>query len=119
MTTATVTLFHNPACGTSRNNLQLIRDRGIEPAVVEYLKTGWTKEQLTGLFAAMGKRPRELMRTKGALAGELGLTDLAATDDTILAAMVAHPELVERPIVRTPKATLLARPSERVLEALD
>ena len=114
----TVTIFHNPNCGTSRNVLQMIRDTGVEPEVVQYLKTGWTAEGLKALLAEAGLTPREAMRTKGDLAGELGLLDAGTTDATILAAMVAHPVLVERPFVRTPKGTVLARPKEKVLEIL-
>lgn len=116
----TVTIFHNPNCGTSRNVLQMIRDAGQEPQVIEYLKTGWTVDGLKALLAEAGLTPREAMRTKGeaaaALIGELGLLDVS--DDAILAAMVAHPILVERPFVRAPKGTVLARPKETVLEVL-
>lgn len=118
----TVTIFHNPNCGTSRNVLQMIRDTGIEPEVVEYLKTGWTLEGLNTLFAAAGLTPRQAMRTKGetaqGLIEALGLRDEAVADATVLAAMIEHPVLVERPFVRTPKGTVLARPKERVLDVL-
>lgn len=118
----TVTIFHNPNCGTSRNVLQMIRDAGVEPQVIEYLKTGWTTDGLKALLAEAGLTPREAMRTKGeaagALIGELGLLDTGVADDAILAAMVAHPILVERPFVRTPKGTVLARPKEMALEVL-
>lgn len=107
-----VTIFHNPSCGTSRNTLAMIREAGVEPTVVEYLKTGWTRPQLEGLLKKMGKAPRDILRTKGDLAGELGLTDPKASDDKILDAMVAHPILVERPIVDTPKGAVLCRPAE-------
>jgi arsenate reductase len=113
-----VTIFHNPACGTSRNVLQLIRDAGYDPVVTNYLTTGWTRPQLQALFKAMGVRPREMMRDKGSPAADLGLLDPSATDDQILDAMVAHPILVNRPIVVTPLGTTLARPAERVLELL-
>ena len=113
-----ITIFHNPNCGTSRNVLQMIRDTGVEPEVVQYLKTGWTAEQLTTLFAEAGLTPREAMRTKGELAEGLGLLNEGTSDATILAAMVEHPVLVERPFVRTPKGTVLARPKEKVLEVL-
>ncbi|WP_420471257.1 arsenate reductase (glutaredoxin) [Brevundimonas sp. FT23042] len=113
-----ITIFHNPNCGTSRNVLQMIRDTGVEPEVVEYLKTGWTADQLTGLFAAAGLTPREAMRTRGDLAEGLGLLNEGTSDATILSAMVEHPVLVERPFVRTPRGTVLARPKETVLEVL-
>ncbi|HEX6860560.1 MAG TPA: arsenate reductase (glutaredoxin) [Caulobacteraceae bacterium] len=114
-----VTVFHNPACGTSRNTLQAVRESGYEPTVVEYLKAGWTKDQLKDLLAKMGKRPRDVMRVRGTPAEELGLTDPAASDDKILEAMVAHPILVERPIVVTPRGAALCRPSEQVFTLLE
>ena len=108
----TVTIFHNPACGTSRNTLALIREAGVEPTVVEYLKTGWTKAQLQALLKQMGKGPRDVLRVAGTPAEELGLTDPAASDEAILSAMVEHPILVQRPIVVTPKGAALCRPAE-------
>lgn len=114
----TITIFHNPNCGTSRNVLQMIRDAGHEPEVVQYLKTGWTAEGLKALLDAAGLTPREAMRTKGELAEGLGLLNAGTSDETILAAMVEHPVLVERPLVRTPKGTVLARPKEKVLDVL-
>jgi arsenate reductase len=114
----TVTLFHNPNCGTSRNVLQMIRDTGIEPEVVEYLKTGWTPEGLTSLLAEAGLTPREALRTRGELVERLGLLDAEVSDDAILAAMLEHPVLVERPFVRSPRGTVLARPKEKVLAVL-
>jgi len=114
----TITIFHNPNCGTSRNALQMIRDTGVEPEVVEYLKVGWTAEGLTTLLAEAGLTPREAMRTRGDLAEGLGLLEDGVSDATVLAAMVEHPALVERPLVRSPKGTVLARPKERVLEVL-
>lgn len=113
-----VTIFHNPACGTSRNTLEILREQGIEPTVVEYLKTGWTKAQLKDLLAAMGARPADILRTRGDRATELGLTAAGVSDEAILDAMVAEPGLVERPIVVTPKGTALCRPKERVLDLL-
>jgi arsenate reductase len=113
-----VTVFHNPACGTSRNVLAAIREAGHEPEVVQYLKAGWTGDELRDLFAAAGLTPREALRVKGTRAEELGLTAPEATDDQILQAMLAEPILVNRPIVRTPKGTMLVRPSERVREIL-
>lgn len=115
----TVTIFHNPACGTSRNTLAAIRASGVEPTVVEYLKTGWTRDQLHDLLGRLGKAPRDILRVKGTPAAELGLTDPATGDDAILDAMVAHPVLVERPIVVSPKGAVLARPSEKVFDILD
>ncbi|WP_421993591.1 arsenate reductase (glutaredoxin) [Roseococcus sp.] len=106
------TIFHNPNCGTSRNVLAMIREAGHEPEVVQYLKTGWTHPQLESLLKAMGKTPRDILRTKERLAVELGLLDAPAGQ--ILDAMVRHPLLVERPIVVSPKGTVLARPKEKV-----
>ena len=114
-----ITLFHNPACGTSRNTLATIRAAGYAPKVVEYLKTGWTRPQLVELFAAMGSTPREALRKKDAPAADPGLLAPGVSDDDILDAMVARPVLVNRPIVVTPRGTVLARPSERVLDLLD
>ncbi|KPF73857.1 arsenate reductase [alpha proteobacterium AAP81b] len=114
-----ITFYHNPACGTSRNALAMVRAAGYAPEVIDYLKTGWTREQLDGLLAAMAAKPRAIMREKGTPAAELGLTDPAASDDAIVAAMVAHPILVNRPIVVTPLGTKLCRPSEAVLALLD
>jgi arsenate reductase len=114
-----VIIYHNPDCGTSRNTLAMIQAAGYAPEVVEYLKTGWTRPQLEELLAAMNAKPRGLLREKGTPAAALGLLDPAATDDQILSAMVAHPILVNRPIVRTPKGVKLTRPSEVVLELLE
>lgn len=113
-----ITIFHNPACGTSRNTLQAIRDAGYEPNVVEYIKAGWTKPQLQDLLQKMGAAPRDLLRVRGTPAEELGLTDPKASDDKVLDAMVAHPILVERPIVVTPKGAALCRPMEKVRDLL-
>jgi arsenate reductase (glutaredoxin) len=114
-----VTIFHNPNCGTSRNTLAMIRDAGLAPNVVEYLKTGWTRPQLQALLAKMGKRPKDILRVRGTPAEELGLLKDGVSDDAILTAMVAHPILVERPIVETAKGVRLCRPAENVLEILD
>lgn len=114
-----ITIFHNPACGTSRNALEMIRAAGYAPTVVEYLQAGWTRPQLEGLLAAMGANPRELLRTKGTPAEAMGLTDPEVGDDALLDAMVAEPVLVNRPIVVTPKGTRLCRPSEVVLDLLE
>ena len=119
MTDFPITIFHNPACGTSRNTLAMIRAAGYEPKVVEYVEAGWTRSQLKGLVTALGASPRELMREKGTPAAELGLTDAQVSDDTILDAMVQHPILVNRPIVVTPRGARLCRPSEAVLDLLD
>jgi arsenate reductase len=113
-----ITVFHNPNCGTSRNALAAIRAAAHEPAVVEYLKTGWTRPQLEALLAAMGAKPRDILREKNTPAAELRLLDPAVPDGAILDAMVAHPVLVNRPIVVTPKGARLARPAEAVLELL-
>jgi arsenate reductase (glutaredoxin) len=113
-----VTIFHNPACTTSRNALAAIRASGVEPEVVEYLKTGWTVPQLNGLLAAMGKNAREIMRVRGTPAEELGLTRPGVSDAAILKAMTEHPVLVERPIVVTPMGTVLARPLEALTTVL-
>ena len=119
MTDFPVTMFHNPACGTSRNVLEMVRAAGYAPEVVEYLKTGWDADQLRGLFAEAGLTPREALREKGAPAAELGLLEAGASDDAILAAMAEHPILVNRPIVKTPKGAALCRPSERVFDLLE
>jgi arsenate reductase len=111
---ASVTIFHNPACGTSRNVLATLTEAGAKPRVVEYLKAGWSVEQLKGLLATMTLTPRDILRVRGTPAEELGLTKPSATDAAILAAMVAHPILVERPIVVTPKGAALCRPADRV-----
>ena len=113
-----ITIFHNPKCGTSRNTLGIIRAAGYEPTVVEYLKTGWTRDQLGELLAAMAASPRDVLREKGTPAAELGLLEPGVADDQIVAAMVANPVLVNRPIVVTPKGTKLCRPSEAVLDLL-
>ncbi|MGR4866976.1 arsenate reductase (glutaredoxin) [Caulobacter sp. LARHSG274] len=114
-----VTIFHNPSCGTSRNVVAMVREAGLEPTVVEYLKAGWTREQLLDLLAQAGATPRDWLRDKGTSAAELGLLEPGVADDAILEAMVAHPILVNRPIVVTPKGVALCRPSERALDLLD
>ncbi len=113
-----ITIYHNPACGTSRNTLETIRAAGYQPTVVEYLKAGWTRPQLERLFGAMSVTPRQAMREKGSPAAELGLFDASASDDQILDAMVTHPILVNRPIVVTPLGAKLTRPAELVLALL-
>lgn len=114
-----VVIHHNPDCGTSRNVLEIIQAAGYAPVVIEYLTEGWTRPQLLGLFAAAGITPREALRVSRTPAEELGLTDPAVTDEQLLAAMVAHPILVNRPIVCTSKGVRLCRPSEAVLDLLD
>src|SRR3569623_1750657 len=113
-----VTIYHNPACGTSRNTLALLRDKGIEPTVVEYLKDGWTRDQRKDLLTRMGRSARDVLRVKGTEAHELGLTDPTASEDALLAAMILQPILVERPIEVTPKGAALCRPAELVLTIL-
>lgn len=111
-----VTIYHNPACGTSRNTLGLIRNAGIEPHVVEYLRTPPDRATLLALIAAMGVPVREVVRTKEPRYAELGLAD--ADDATLVEAMLAHPVLINRPIVVTALGTKLCRPSETVLDIL-
>ena len=113
-----VTIFHNPACGTSRNTLALIRHAGIEPVVIEYLKTPPSKERLRELATSMGISVRELLRQKGTPYAELGLDDPTLLDEQLLDAMLAHPILINRPIVVTDLGAKLCRPSEEVLELL-
>ncbi len=114
-----VTIYHNPACGTSRNTLAMIRASGEEPTVVEYLKTPPSRETLVDLIARMGIAPRALLREKGTPYADLGLADPKWTDDEIVDFMMAHPILINRPIVVTDKGVRLCRPSERVLGLLD
>jgi arsenate reductase len=113
-----ITIYHNPACGTSRNTLGLIRNSGAEPRIIEYLKTPPTKAELMVLLRLMGMTPRELLREKGTPYHDLGLGDPAKSDDELLDAMVAHPILINRPIVVTPLGVKLCRPSELVLDIL-
>ena len=115
----TVTIYHNPACGTSRNTLEMIRQSGEEPRIIEYLKTPPSRETLIELLDVMGMKPRELLREKGTPYAELGLDDPALTDDALLDAAMLHPILINRPIVVTPKGVRLCRPSEAVLDLLD
>lgn len=110
-----VTIYHNPACGTSRNTLALLREHGIEPTIVEYLKVGWTRARLEGLLERMGASARDILRIRGTEAEALGLTAPGVADATLIAAMVADPKLVERPIVSTPTGVALCRPADRVL----
>lgn len=114
----TVTIYHNPACGTSRNTLAMIRQSGEEPEIIEYLKAPPTRKRLAELIRAMGIKPRELLRRKGTPYDELGLDDPKWTDDQLIDHMLAQPILINRPIVVTPKGVRLCRPSEVVLEIL-
>ena len=113
-----VIIYHNPACGTSRNTLALLRENGVEPQVVEYLKAGWTREQLEALLQTMGVSARDILRVNGSPAHELGLTDPVASEAALIAAMILDPILVNRPIVVTPKGAALCRPPELVLALL-
>ena len=113
-----ITIYHNPACGTSRNTLALIRNSGVEPEVIEYLKTPPSKERLQQLLADMGVGARALLRQKGTPFDELGLADPQWTDDELLDFVVQHPILMNRPVVVTPLGAKLCRPSEAVLELL-
>ncbi len=114
----TVTIYHNPACGTSRNVLGLIRNAGIDPRVIEYLKTPPSRAELVDLIARMGVPVRAVLREKGTPFAELGLGDPALSDDHLIDAMMAHPILINRPIVVTPLGVKLCRPSEAVLDLL-
>jgi arsenate reductase len=114
----TVTIYHNPACGTSRNTLAMIRQSGEDPVVIDYLKTPPSRERLIALIKAMNIPVRGLLREKGTPFAELGLADPKLSDDELLDAMMAHPILINRPIVETSKGVRLCRPSEAVLELL-
>lgn len=114
----TITIYHNPKCGTSRNVLALIRNSGVEPEVIEYLKTPPTKARLAELVAATGQGVRALIREKGTPYAELGLADAKWSDDQLLDFMLVHPILINRPLVVTPLGVKLCRPSETVLDIL-
>ena len=114
----TITIYHNPACGTSRNTLALIRNSGVEPDIIEYLETPPSRDTLLDLMRRAGLTPRTLLREKGTPYAELGLADPALTDDQLVDAMLAHPILINRPLVVTPLGVKLCRPSETVLELL-
>ncbi len=114
-----VTIYHNPACGTSRNTLAMIRQSGEEPEVIEYLKNPPDRARLIGLIKAMGISVRALLREKGTPYAELALADSKWSDDELIDFMLTHPILINRPIVVTAKGTRLCRPSEKVLELLD
>ena len=111
-------IYHNPECGTSRNTLAMIRNAGIEPHVVEYLKTPPSRPMLVSLIERMGIAPRALLRDKGTPFAELGLGDVSLGDDQLIDAMMAHPILINRPIVVSPLGVKLCRPSEQVLDLL-
>ena len=114
----TITIYHNPDCGTSRNTLAIIRQSGEEPQVIEYLKSPPSRDRLVELLEAMAMTPRQLLREKGTPYAELGLGDPKWSDDEILDFMLAHPILINRPIVVSPLGVVLARPSEKVLDIL-
>ena len=114
-----VTIYHNPACGTSRNTLALIRATGTEPQVIHYLETPPSREELVSLIRRMGIGPRDLLREKGTPYVELGLAEPSLTDDQLIDAMIEHPVLINRPIVVGPNGAKLCRPSEEVLSVLD
>ena len=113
-----IVIYHNPACGTSRNSLALIRQSGEEPEIIEYLKTPPSREKLKELIDAMGIPVRALLREKGTPYDDLGLSDPKWSDDELIDFMIAHPILINRPIVATPKGVRLCRPAEIVLEIL-
>lgn len=115
----TIVIHHNPDCGTSRNVLAVIEAAGFTPVVIDYLKTGWTRPQLLALFAAADLTPRQALRTTKSPAQALGLLDPDVSDEKILDAMLAHPILVNRPIVCAPRGVKLCRPSEQVLDLLE
>jgi arsenate reductase len=118
MSKQTVTIYHNPNCGTSRNTLALLREKGLEPQVIEYLKTPPSTDELKALLKRAGLGVRDILRQRGTPHDELGLGDAGVTDAQIFAAIQQHPILIERPIVATPKGVRLCRPMEKVLEIL-
>ena len=113
-----VIIYHNPKCGTSRNTVALLEEKGLKPKVIEYLKVGWTRPQLEDLLKKMGAPARDILRVNGTNADELGLTDPAASDEALIGAMIIDPILVNRPIVVTPKGAALCRPAEIALTLL-
>ena len=113
-----VTIYHNPSCGTSRATLALLREKGVEPTVIEYVEAGWTKAELQGLLRRMDVHARDILRVNGTNADALGLTDPGASDEALIAAMIIEPILVNRPIVVTAKGAVLCRPAELVLGLL-
>lgn len=114
-----IVIHHNPECGTSRNVLSIIEQAGYKPEVIEYINEGWTRPQLLALFAAANLTPKSALRTSKSPAKELGLMEEGVTDEQILAAMLEHPVLVNRPIVCSEKGVKLCRPSEQVLDLLE
>ncbi|HTG38012.1 arsenate reductase (glutaredoxin) [Sphingomonas sp.] len=116
--TVDIVIYHNPDCGTSRNTLAMIRNAGIEPHVVEYLRTPPSRDMLTRLIQRAGITPRQLLREKGTPFAELGLGDESLSDDALIDAMMAHPVLINRPLVVSPMGVRLCRPSEAVLDIL-
>jgi arsenate reductase len=114
-----IVIHHNTDCATSRNVVQIVEAAGYMPTIVEYLKTGWTRPQLLALFAAAGLTARAALRETKSPAADLGLLDESVSDDTLIEAMIAHPVLVNRPLVATPKGVRLCRPSEVVLDLLE
>lgn len=114
-----IVIHHNPDCGTSRNVLELVHAAGYAPTAIDYLREGWSRPQLLALFAAAGISPRQALRVSKTPAADLGLTEEGVSDEALVAAMIDHPILVNRPIVCTPKGVRLCRPSEVVLDILD
>jgi arsenate reductase len=112
--TSETIIYHNPACGTSRKVLGILRDAGLEPKVIEYLKTPPSRAELVSLLGRMGKTPRQILRRRGTPYDELGLDDATKSDDALIDAILAHPILLERPIVATPRGVRLCRPAEEV-----
>ncbi len=115
---AETVIYHNPNCGTSRKVLGMLREAGVQPKVIEYLKTPPTREELVSLLRRMGKTPRQILRRKGTPYDELGLGDPALSDDRLIDAILAHPLLMERPIVSTPLGVRVCRPPEQVVPLL-
>lgn len=113
-----IVIYHNPACGTSRNTLALLREKGLEPHVIEYLKVGWTEAQLKSLAARAGVSLKAFLRTRGTQAEALGLTGADVSDDVLAAAMARDPVLVERPLVEGPRGVALCRPAGKALDLL-
>jgi arsenate reductase (glutaredoxin) len=113
-----ITIYHNPACGTSRNTLALLREKGLEPTIIEYLKTPPSRAELKALVKRMGVPLRSILRERGTPYAELGLEDAGLSDDKLFDAIEKHPILINRPIVVTPKGVKLCRPAETVLELL-
>jgi arsenate reductase (glutaredoxin) len=111
-------IYHNPSCGTSRKVLGMLRDAGLEPKVIEYLKTPPSRAELVSLLERMGKTPRQILRRKGTPYDELGLNDAGKSDDSLIEAILAHPILMERPVVVTPRGVRLCRPADEVAELI-